>query len=253
MGRKFADRKEHLSQFVEWVGAVKREMNALNIADDSYVIETWDEPEKEYAEEILLAHKALKKAHPTVRLTITLGGQGFPFEQVLKLEPYVDGWTLWDHGYFSRSDHLSFIRRVLGSGRRVSHYTCATGASMMREDRTRAYRRSAWLAQAHGLTRNEFFWFVDAAGGYGAQNWKTAPVAGIFYRSFDGFIPSVRAMAYREGMTDIKYLAALKAKAGDKPEVASFLKEAPMKVVCDEAHDITAAHRMRARIIELAQ
>jgi hypothetical protein len=122
---------------------------------------------------------------------------------------------------------------------------------MMRGDRTRGYRHSAWMAAAYNLTGNDFFWFSDAPGGYGAQDWKTAPIAGLFYRSFDGFIPSVRAMAYREGMTDVKYLAALREVAGDDPEAARFLAEAPLKVVRDEAHDRGAAGRMRARAIEL--
>jgi hypothetical protein len=166
--RKFASREEHTAAFVEWIGAVKREMNALGIADDRYAVETWDEPEKEFADEMLAVHAAVKKAHPTVRLTVTLGAQGFPFSAVERLVPLTDGWTLWDHGYFSREDHLDFIRRVLAEGKRVSHYTCSSGSGMMRGDRTRGYRHSAWMAAAYNLTGNDFFWFSDAPGGYGA-------------------------------------------------------------------------------------
>ena len=252
-GRRFGSREEHLSAFVEWTGAVKREMTALGIADRDFAIETWDEPEKEFAAEMLAAHTALKKSLPTVQLTVTLGAQGFPFETVEKLAPVTDGWTLWDHGYFSRPDHLAFIRRTIAEGKRVSHYTCSTGSGMMRGERTRTYRHSAWKAAAYGLTGNDLFWFSDAPGGYGAQDWKTAPIAGLFYRSFDSFVPSVRAMVYREGVTDMRYLAALEALAADDAEIRRFLAEAPLKVVRDQAHDRCAPDRIRAKVQDIVR
>jgi hypothetical protein len=47
-------------------------------------------------------------------------------------------------------------------------------------------------------------------------------------------MPSVRYMAYREGVTDIKYMQALREMRGGEPEIAAFLKKAAERVVCSD-------------------
>ena len=249
--KKYENEQEHVAAFVDWVGKVKAAMNGLGIADADYALEAWDEPEKEFLQEMLDALTAVRKVHPTVRMCITLGAQGCGIEAMERLEPLVDGWILWDYGYFDRPDYQAFIRRVLAAGKHVSHYTCTTRSSMLRSDRYRGYRQRPWLAAANGLTGNDLFWFSDAPGGYGSQDWKVTPWGQIVYRSFDDFIPSVRAMAYREGQTDVRYLAALKRAAKGNAEAAAFLKDAAKKVMYDFAHDRTMADRMRKRAAEL--
>lgn len=56
-------------------------------------------------------------------------------------------------------------------------------------------------------------------------------------------------MAYREGVTDVKYLAKLREVAGNDPEVKSFLADAARQVIIErpEARDLPAEMRERAR------
>ena len=49
----------------------------------------------------------------------------------------------------------------------------------------------------------------------------------------------------------MKYLAKLKAVAGDVPEVKKFLADAPIRVLDTERHDKTAPDRMRAEAARL--
>jgi len=58
-------------------------------------------------------------------------------------------------------------------------------------------------------------------------------------------------MTMRAGVTDIKYLDALKAAAGDRDEVKSFLLEAPVRVVERERHDRRTAEKVREEAIRL--
>ena len=71
------------------------------------------------------------------------------------------------------------------------------------------------------------------------------------YRSFDDFIPSVRYMSFRRGIYDVKYISRLRAVAGDRPEVKTFLEAAAKRVVVTEKHDRTAADRVREEAAEL--
>ena len=249
--KPFADEAAHLAAFVDWLGKVKAAMNGLGISDAEYLIEAWDEPEKKMVPTILNVLQEVRRRLPTMRMCLTLGAQGCGMDALEQLAPFVDGWVLWDYGYFDRPDCRAFIRRALAAGKHVSHYTCSTRSTMLRSDRYRGYRQRPWIAEANGLTGNDLFWFSDAAGGYGSQDWKVTPWGQIVYRSFDDFIPSVRAMAYREGQTDIRYLAALRAAAPKDAAVRAFLEEAGRKVVYDYGHDSTMADRLRKQAAEL--
>lgn len=253
-GAKFKDDAEHIAAFIEWLKMVKGEMNGLGIADEDWMVETWDEIPEDRLDLAFACHTAVKKALPTVRLALTLGAQGLqngPVAILEKLAPVTDAWIAWDYGYFSREDHREFFRKELAAGKRVSHYTCSTRSSMLRGDRYHGYRLRSWLAEANNLSAHDLFWFSDAAGGYGAQDFKACPWGQVCYRSFDDFVPSVRAMAYREGQTDMKYLAALRRDFAAHPKVKAFLAMAGEKVYYALAHDRTAADRFRKAAAKL--
>ena len=85
------------------------------------------------------------------------------------------------------------------------------------------------------------FWFIDNYGGVGASDWKVTTRGGIYYKSFDHNIPSIRYMAIREGGTDIKYISLVKepAKAGADLE----------RIYVTNAHDPNEPDRVREEIL----
>ena len=186
--------------------------------------------------------------------TLARDGSMLTHEEILdaaemrKLDPYVDGWILYSHGYFRRPDHLAYVADALARGKTVWHYTCGeSGRAPIYE----TYRLHPWFGARHGLTGNQFYIFQTMTGGYGPADFKTAASAGIAYRSFESTMPSLRYMSMRRGVEDLKYLDLLERVAGDRPEVKAFLAEAPVRVVETERHDRTAPDRMREKAAEL--
>lgn len=61
------------------------------------------------------------------------------------------------------------------------------------------------------------------------------------YKSFDNYIPSIRYMAIREGVTDIKYLSLVK----DPAKARVYLE----RIYVTNAHDPKEPERVRAEIL----
>ncbi len=242
------DPKRAFALWPEWLRGVKRCMNGWGVPDSDYDIEVFDEPNPKRFEEIRRVMAAGKEALPDVRLTVTLGAEILGADEIRKLDPYVDNWIFWSHGYFSRPDHLAYVADALARGKRIWHYTCGTSGRMPIYE---TYRLHPWFAYRHNLTGNQFFIFQEQTGGYGPADFKTATSAGIAYRSFESTMPSLRYMSMRRGMEDLRYFDLLEKVAGDVPEVKRFLAEAPMKVVETLRHDKTAPDRLREQAAAL--
>ncbi len=231
----------------QYLRNLKACMNAWGVPDSDYAIEVWDEPDPKLFDEIKESLTVAKAVVPEVRLLITLGAHVMSAEDMRRLDPYIDGWTLWSYGYFSRKEHLEYIADALARGKCVCHYTCPTsGRTPIYE-----YRLHAWFAWRRNLSGNQFFHFQKIFGAFGTSDFKTAASSGLAYRSFESTMPSLRYMSMRRGVEDVKYLAKLKAVAGDVPEVKAFLKDAPERVLDVERHDKTAPDRMRAEAARL--
>ena len=112
----------------------------------------------------------------------------------------------------------------------------------MRESLARYYRRCPWTAAYYSLDAAYIYWFADASGGIGASSWKIATEGGICYISFDTFIPSIRYMAIREGVTDLKYLSLVK----DPAKARAYLE----RIYVTNAHDPKEPDRVRQEIIK---
>lgn len=232
----------------EYLAGVKRCMNEWGVADSDYSIEVYDEPDPKGFEEICRVHRAAKAAVPGVKLLLTLGAHIMSAPEMRTLDPVIDGWILWRHGYFSRPEHLAYVAEALAAGKRVWHYTCNTSG---RTPIYETYRLHDWFGWRHGLSGNQFYIFQEQTGGYGPADFKVAMSSGIVYKSFETTMPSLRYMSMRRGEEDIKYLDLLQKTAGDKPDVKKFLAEAPVRVVETERHDPTTSDRMREQAAEL--
>ena len=221
-----------------WLLGVKKIMNDNGVPDTDYIIETYDEPQDKLMGEILAFHKRAKKAAPSVRLLVTLAAWKPSVKHIRDLIPYTDGWCLWGTQYFE-SPYKEIFRDAKRNGAYLAHYMCSTS---MRESLARYYRRCPWTAAYYRLDAAYMFWFMDDYGGLGASDWKVATEGGICYRSFDSFIPSIRYMAIREGVTDLKYLSLIK----DPARVRAYLE----RIYVTNAHDPKEPDRVRQEIIK---
>ena len=67
----------------------------------------------------------------------------------------------------------------------------------------------------------------------------------------NGAIPTMRYMAVRQGMTDVKYLDKLRQLAKGNPEAEAFLAEAAQRVVVDFGHDPKMPDQVREEAAKL--
>ena len=86
-------------------------------------------------------------------------------------------------------------------------------------------------------------------GELGRKDFATTPGSGIIYGGFGKPVLSLRYMALREGFTDCKLLAALRARnvVAKDPETAEFLKSAAIEVLERHPNDAAFPEKMRNR------
>ena len=224
----------------EWLHGVKAVMDASGVLPSDYSLEVWDEPALTAFDEALDSLKRAKAAEPELQLCMTMGANNLAAELLAKWAPYVNVWILWSDGYFSRKDHLEFFKAEKAAGKRIQHYTCDTS---MRSDLHKRYRRNAWHGARFNADGNNMYQFADGMAGYGNSDWKSCATGSVSYRSFDEFLPSIRYMALREGMTDIKYLSLVKDEA--------FAKNAYNRVCRLNAHLISEPDQVREEAAQI--
>lgn len=242
------DPKKALEEWPDYVRNVKRLMNAWGVEDSCFNIEVYDEPDPNDFAEVKRVLELAKEAAPTVRLSLTVSAKQFPVTQMRELAGLVDSWILWSPGNFMGEDRLAFVRETRTAGKEVWHYTCSTSGRNPIYD---WYRLHPWFGLRHDLSGNQFFWFLDHWRGYGNTDFKNRINSSIAYLSFDHVVPTLRYMAMRRGVTDLKYFDVLRRVAGDRDEVKEFMAEAAVRVVESERHDRTVADRMREKAVDL--
>ena len=236
----------------QYVRGVKKVMNEAGVPDEDYVIEVQDEPRPEDLGRLLEAHRLAKEACPSVRLMMLLAAWKPDMEQLRAFIPYSDEWVLWRGAYFGTEAWRAFVRELQAAGKRVSMYSCEVSIRM---PLLQYYRQHAWFAERHvldGVALYQMFEHVHG-GKFGAKDFLSTPGAGVLYGSFGVPMPSLRFMALREGFTDCKMLAALKAaneKAGNA-EVAAFLKSAASDVMVRRPNDATLPDKLRDKARDL--
>ena len=90
-------------------------------------------------------------------------------------------------------------------------------------------------------------------GELGRKDFATTPGSGIIYGSFGKPVLSLRYMALREGFTDCKMLAALRARKDlrDRHDVADFLRSVATGVIDRHPNDAAFPERMRDQAREM--
>ena len=226
----------------EYVRNVKRIMNANGVPDEDFFIETLDEPRENDLEDLIRAHKLAKAAVPTVRLCVTIAAWELSERRMNELADVTDEFIFWGRGYFTESWKVKMVEKFRARGGVVRHYMCDTS---MRMPLDTYFRHHAWIGERYGLDGNHLYEFSKFVKSFGSTDFKELTYGDIVYYAFGKPVPSVRYMAFREGITDIKYLAAVRAVAGDDPEAKAFLERAAKEVIDLTPRDPKTPDRMR--------
>ena len=231
----------------QYVLGVKKLMNSCGVDDSEYAIETYDEPPANDYASIRAFHEAAKKAAPTVRLEITLGHRKMTVDELRKLGEVTDEWIVWD-SYFREKAYRELFAQQSALGKTIRHYTCDTSP---RPSLDSYFRKKAWFGEKYKLHGNMMYQFYDRQGGIGARDFKTPTSGGIGYFLYRRFVPSIRFMAFREGITDLKYIACLREIAGADKDVEAFVAEAVARALDTCRHDPRAPDRLREKIAKM--
>lgn len=232
----------------QYLKGIRLALEAEGVSTDDWEVELWDEPPKGCGADMIRMAKLTKECEPKVQTLITLGHHGLTREELEKLARHIDSWIGSDASNWSNPGYAAFLTDELKRGKRVGHYKCYTSMKCSLDS---YYRRHAWLGEKYVATGDYLYQFHDDCGALGTMDYKVPTAGGIAYYMFGRVTPSIRYMALREGMNDIRYLAKLREIAPDDPKVRKFLAEAVNRVCVTRAHDPDEADRVRAEAIEL--
>ena len=221
---------------------IKRIMNANGVPDDDYWVETLDEPREKDLDELIRAHRMAKEAVPTVKLCVTIAAWALSEARMRELAKVTDVLILWGRSYFTESWKVKLVEDFRAAGGKVCHYMCDTS---MRMPLDTYFRQHAWVGERYGLDGNYFYELSKCMKRFGAADFKEQTFGDILYYAFDRPIPSIRSCAFREGVTDVRYLEAVRRAAGDDPEAKAFLDRAAKEVVDLTPRDPKTPDRMR--------
>ena len=234
--------------WASWLKAVAALMRELGLGWKDWSIEVWDEPHPKEVESLLRGLRILREVTPEMMVTVPFVSQPnhYPLAELKRVMPYIDTVYFHDETYFRNPGYHDYIASLVASGKTVYHYTCST---RMFEDLDREFRQNAWMAERWNLGGNNLFHIVDAQGGTGASDWKAPMAGGLLYRSYGTFVPSVRYMALRQGVQDVKYVAALKKLGGnDRVTMDSIAKAVRLVTENPAGGDPHLADKVRDKV-----
>jgi len=233
-----------------WLKRVEEFMAKQGLSHDDWRVQLWDEPSFQNKEELLIALKAAKKAVPKMQFYVTFLGGNNPLgvKELREIEPYLDAYSFHDIVYLRNPGYADYLAELVKKGKLVAHYTCST---MMTEDLDREFRQNAWLCVRFGLNEQGLYHALDCSGGYGVRNWKVTQMGGLLYRSYENYLPSIRAMAFRQGNEDVKYIRLLRRLSKGDVETERFIREAVLRVTENPVGgDRYLADKVRNEIID---
>ncbi len=237
--------KKNTACYGKWLGKIGELLRKKGFELKNCEIEVFDEPHPKRFAEVLSAVQKTRKALPEASVLLTMGAHVFNGRQLEQLFPYVDMFDFWRHAYFSKTEHLNFIRKMKKAGKKLRHYTCATSP---RSSLHSNYRLMAWFGELHQTDSDHCYRLEDERRGCA---WL-APTSGeLLIQTDTSSIPTMRYMALRQGVMDVKYLAKLKEAGKNSPEVQAFLKNAAKRVVDDFNYDSSMPDKVREEAAHL--
>ena len=236
-----------------YVHTVAKVMEEAGVPFEDYYVLLADEVANCLLPDIREGQKRLKRLYPRMQtyLSVVQRTEG-KIDYIDYLADTMDFWTT-AHARYMRPGVMERFNAVKAKyGSKLMHYSCQTSVRMQLSS---YYRRHCWFGEYLQLDADMMFRFVRGPSPiYGVVDYKVIPWGNVSYSAYGRVMPSVRYMAYREGVTDIKYLQVLREKRGDEPEVAAFLKKAAERVVLAKSYsdDLPEIVREEARQLLLA-
>lgn len=234
----------------EYVKTVAKVMEEAGVDFKSYYVLVKDEPANIDLPELREAHERLKRLYPEMRTYVSAchRTEG-EIDYIDYLGRTTDMWAMSD-GELARPGVFDKLSRVKSEyGAKLLHYTCSVS---MREPLSAYYRRHCWRGEFMRFDADMMFRFTRSINpDYGDLSGKVIAYGEISFSTGGRVMPTVRYMAYREGMTDIKYLQALREQRGKEPEIAAFIEKAAERVVRTEANSVSAPGEVREEIRRL--
>ncbi len=226
--------ENHLELWKEWVRTVDAFMAKMNVKKGEWWIELLDEPWAKEMEKVNIYAKAAREAVPDFPLAMTtVAGRLTSPKDLEMVFPYISTWIFHRGDFNAGQEWFDFIQKTRKSGIDVGHYTCEVE---MDSSLAENYRRTAWFTEFENLPSHHLYQGFRYNYEQCGKDFKIAQYGTLFYMSFHDAIPSLRSMAVRQGVMDMKYLAVLRELAPTHPEVAEFLKKAVQRVVIDFPH-----------------
>jgi hypothetical protein len=256
MGKKFKVGSEQWERaLTQWLQFVEKTMSAGGLAPGSYDVELWDEPKLPDQEEVVASLRVARQACPKMVLNVTLGASRQKPGQIMEMAQYANSFCFWG-AYWSDPVYTKTMESLRQAGKGIWFYNCDTN---LRVELYGYYRLHAWKGWVQQVDCVGLFDYMGGPGGfYGAGSWKTTPAGALVYNAGNRPVGSIRYEALREGIEDVKYLAALRdaiksttADAATVKEAKAFLDSTPARVVGALSHDATQADLARQKAAEL--
>lgn len=241
------DPKRKWEAWERYVHTVAKVMEEAGVAFENYCVLLKDEPANVDLPELREALQRLKRLYPRMQTYLSVCNRtAGEIDYMDYLGGMIDFWALHDN-MFSAPGMLEKFRAAKAKyGAKLLHYTCSVS---MREPLSAYYRRHCWRGEHMQLDADMMFRFRRSANPvYGDLHYKVVPYGELVFSAGGRESPTVRYMAYREGMTDVKYLQALREKRGSEPEVAAFLKKAVERVVKDDPQSASLPGEVREEV-----
>jgi hypothetical protein len=231
----------------QYVRTLAQVMEEAGVQFENYYVLIRDEPYNKELETVREAHQRLKRLYPQMRTYISacerIEGK---IDYLDYLGETTDLWSLTSRMYGSEQTVAKLHALKAKYGTKLLHYLCNTS---VKEPLSGYFRRHCWRGEHWGLDADMLYHFnIWNFGHYGELSFKVVPQGEISYKAGNRFVPSVRYMAYREGVTDIKYVQALREKRGGEPAVQEFLRDAVRDVVVGDTSSMELPRRMREKI-----
>ena len=234
----------------QYLRGLKRLMNGSGVPDEDYFVEVYDEPSASLMPRLTEAMRMAKLECPTMRLGLVLSAQRPPLDDLKSISQFTDVWDFWQGAYFGNDAYGEWVKAQKASGREIRFYKCDTSP---RSPLLQYYRHHAWFAEKHALDGADMYIWADGGDRNEERVFQEISYGGLVFRCPGSVVPSLRLMALREGVTDAKFLEALRRKRsrGGDPELCAFVDSAVGEVLSKGANDIGAPDRWREKAREL--
>ena len=208
----------------KYVHLIATLMNEAGVAFEDYYVLVQDEPKYENLEWVNENHKILKTLYPKMQTYVSCGSRIRGPKHFLDIiGENVDLWMIGEDTY-NRADEIKRFKKLRSEkGVKLATYRCKT---FMKAPLSAYFRRNCWRGEYLDFDSDMFYQFnIWNRGVRGEMGFKWVPQGELSYKADGNFFPSVRYMAYREGVTDIKYIEALRKARGNEPKIAQFIRK----------------------------